>query len=315
MKLALYSVSYSGIWYKGEALSLEEFITKAAEYGFDGIEIDAKRPHGFPPDLDAKRRKEIRKMAENKNLEICAVAGNNNFVSPFDELRENEILMLAEQLRLARDLGSPFLRIFLSWRGINRINGIANYSIPVKYDIDHISPDVTNLQRWKWAKDAIIEGVKIAERYGVTMVLQNHGPLIQNYRDMLSTVKEIGSEHLKCCFDCPCESIQSDDYIKQAVNEVGDLQAYSHYNGEFEKKNGKIVLTYNRGYQTPFDLGAGLTNYPVFIKALKNIGYKGYMSYEFCHSPLDEYKNICGIERIHEQVQYAKEYMVGLINN
>ena len=103
MKVSLYSVSYSGIWYKGNPLSIEELMDKAVELGFDGIEIDGKRPHGFPLDLDDNNRKKIRKMADSRGLEICAVAGNNNFVSPIDEQRENELLMLSEQLRLARE--------------------------------------------------------------------------------------------------------------------------------------------------------------------------------------------------------------------
>lgn len=313
MKLALYSISYAGLWYKGDPLSMEEFINRAAEFGFDGIEIDGKRPHGFPLDLDAERRKEIRKMAETKGLEICAVAGNNNFVSPFQEQRENELLMLAEQIKLASDLGAPFVRVFLAWKGVTIIDGIANYNIPVKYDIDHMSPDATNLQRWRLAKEALREGVRIAEKYGVTMVLQNHGPLLRNYKDMLQTVKEIGSEYLKCCLDCPCEAIQDDDYIRQAVRDVGVLLAYSHYSGEFEKRKGKVEQTLIRGYDE-FGL-IGLINYPVFIKALKEIGYDGYLSYEFCHSPLDENREVAGIERVDEMVQYAKEYMSNLIKN
>ena len=50
-------------------------------------------------------------------------------------------------------------------------------------------------------------------------------------------------------------------------------------------------------------------------QTIKEIGYTGYISYEFCHSPLDENMNITGIERVHEQVQYAREYMLDLIQN
>jgi len=310
MKLAIYTITYAGLWYKGAPLSLEEIINRAVEYGFDGIEIDGKRPHGFPLDLDGEYRKKIRKMAETKGLEICAVAGNNNFVSPFQEQRENELLMLSEQLKLARDLGAPFVRIFLAWRGVTIIDGIANYQVPKKYDIDHISPDASNVQRWKWAKEALVEGIKIAEKYGVTMVLQNHAPLITNYKDMLNTVKEIGSEYLKCCLDCPLLISQDDDYVRQAVLDVGELQAYTHYSGEFEKTNGKIKPIPIKGFD-----GFGMANYPPFVKALKEIGYNGYLSYEFCHSPLDENREVAGIERVHEQVVYAKEYMNNLINN
>lgn len=310
MKLALYTVTYAGLWYRGKPLSMEEFIDRAAKYGFNGIEIDGKRPHGFPLDLDENRRKEIRKMAEAKGLEICAIAGNNNFVSPFQEQRENELLMLSEQIKLAKDLGAPFLRVFLAWRGVTIIDGIANYETPTKYDVDHLSPDAANWQRWKWAKEALQEGVRIAEKNGVTMVLQNHGPLLKNYKEMISTVEEIGSENLKCCLDCMLLKSQDDDYVRQAVLDVGDLQFHSHFPGEFEKKNGKVEQMLMRGYEE-----FGLINYPTFVKALKEIGYKGYMSYEFCHSPLNEKREVAGIERVHEQVQYAREYMSDLIKN
>ena len=43
----LHSVSYSGSW--GQAgLTLEQFLDKAADLGFDGVMLMAKRPHLSP---------------------------------------------------------------------------------------------------------------------------------------------------------------------------------------------------------------------------------------------------------------------------
>ena len=53
MKIGLYSISYLGVWYDGPALSFEEFVKRAKDYGYAGIELDGKRPHGNPMDLDA----------------------------------------------------------------------------------------------------------------------------------------------------------------------------------------------------------------------------------------------------------------------
>ena len=53
MKLGLYSITYLGLWYRGEALPLPEMITRAKKFGYDGIEIDGKRPHGNPLDWPA----------------------------------------------------------------------------------------------------------------------------------------------------------------------------------------------------------------------------------------------------------------------
>ncbi|GAI24617.1 unnamed protein product [marine sediment metagenome] len=52
IKVGLYSITYSGIWYKGGHLTIKDMIRKAKALGYDGIEIDLKRPHGFPLDLD-----------------------------------------------------------------------------------------------------------------------------------------------------------------------------------------------------------------------------------------------------------------------
>src|ERR1700704_6370284 len=46
MKIGLYSITYLGIWYHGPALTIEELIERARTFGYDGIEIDGKRPHG-----------------------------------------------------------------------------------------------------------------------------------------------------------------------------------------------------------------------------------------------------------------------------
>jgi hypothetical protein len=50
MKLGLYSITYLGIWYRGKALTLPELIKKAKRLGYDGVEIDGKRPHDNPLD-------------------------------------------------------------------------------------------------------------------------------------------------------------------------------------------------------------------------------------------------------------------------
>ena len=49
MKIGLYSITYLGMWYRGAALPLEEMIGVAKKFGYDGIEIDGKRPHGTTP--------------------------------------------------------------------------------------------------------------------------------------------------------------------------------------------------------------------------------------------------------------------------
>ncbi len=320
MKVGLYSISYAGLWYKGRALSVEELISRAAEYEFEGIELDGRRPHGFPLDFDEQRRKKIRNLAESKGVEIVGIAGNNNFVRPILEQRENELLMLAEQIKLAHDLGGKIVRTFFAWRGLTIIDGIANYNIPIKYDTDHLHPDTTRLQQWKWAKECLKEAAEIAEKYGITLALQNHAPLVSSYRDILAMIRQVGSEYLKCSLDCPCLISQDDDYVKQAVKETGELEVISHFGTEYKRdKNGRVVQgdviepPPPVGVEGP--MGHPLINYPTFVKALAEIDYKGYINYELCHPVLTEDYEVANVERVNEQVQLALEYMRNLIDN
>ena len=118
MKLGLYSITYLGVWYRGPALTLEELIARAHEYGYAGIEIDGKRPHGNPIDLTTSRCRDIRRRADAAGVEIYAVAANNDFSSPIPEHRESQLAYLRDLLRMTADLGAPALRIFAAWPGV-----------------------------------------------------------------------------------------------------------------------------------------------------------------------------------------------------
>ena len=120
MKLGLYSITYLGLWYRGKELTLPEMIRRARNYGYDGIEIDGKRPHGNPLDWPAARCRELRSIADGEGIDIYAVAANNDFSNPVPEVREAQICFVRELIRMAADLGAPTLRVFLAWWGVTR---------------------------------------------------------------------------------------------------------------------------------------------------------------------------------------------------
>lgn len=69
MKIGLYSVTYPGIWYRGRPLTVVELIEQARRFGYDGIEIDGKRPHGNPMDLPRGPCLELRADARDAGVE------------------------------------------------------------------------------------------------------------------------------------------------------------------------------------------------------------------------------------------------------
>ena len=308
MKVGLYSISYSGTWYRDKpALTVEEVIDRAKLYGYDGVEIDLKRPHGSPIDLDEARCEAIRAYADRQGIEIAAVAANNNFASPIPEHIENELLMVREQIRVAKQLGAPVLRLFAAWRGITFRNGIASYEVARRMDHFYDSLDYEIRLR---IVDCLKECAKWAADAGVMLALQNHEPVIRSYTDMLDFVRWVGSPHLKCCLDAPncglTERTQSDEYIAQAVHDVGDLQLLTHANGELREEDGTVVMFPYEAHNPIYP------NYRAFIRALKKVGYEGYINFEFCHMPFYDGK-VLGFDYIDRQVELAQRYFRKLI--
>jgi len=298
IKVGLYSITFLGIWYRGEAMPLDQMVRKARDWGYKGIEIDGKRPHGNPLDWPTKRCKEFRSMANGEGIEIYGVAANNDFSSPIPEHRECQIAYVKELIRMTSDLGAKTLRMFLAWPGVTKHPQVARYDIARdvwKYTHEKFTPE----EVWSWCRDGMAECVKYAEDAGVILALQNHKPVIDDYPDVLRMVKEINSPYLKVSLDAPIMNEKTEEYIRKAALAVGDLQVLSHFGGEYERgSDGKVI---------------GEEFYRYFVRAMHEIGYKGYMSYELCHPlPVVDGETV-GIEYAEKNAMLAAEFMNGLI--
>ncbi|WP_165073691.1 sugar phosphate isomerase/epimerase family protein [Paludisphaera rhizosphaerae] len=311
MKIGLYSITYLGLWYDGEELTLPQMIDRAAEYGYDGIEVDGKRPHGNPLDWPTNRCRDLRRLAEDKGVPIYAVAANNDFSNPVPEVRETQICYLRELIRMTADMGAPTLRVFLAWWGVTRHPRLASYDIPENYwPIVH--EKFSHEEIWSWCRDALVECAQYAGDAGVTLALQNHKPLIKDHRDVLQMVREVDSPYLKVCLDAPLMPDRSTAGIEAGAREVGDLQVLTHFGGEFERRaDGSI-----RGFERNDGVVGEETEryYRDFVRAMNAIGYEGYIGYELCHQlPVVNGRTV-GIEYAHESARMAAEFMRSLID-
>ncbi|WP_165219851.1 sugar phosphate isomerase/epimerase family protein [Aquisphaera insulae] len=310
MKLGLYSITYLGLWYRGEALPLPAMLSRAKQYGYDGIEIDGKRPHGNPLDWPTPRCRELKSIADGEGIEIFAVAANNDFSYPVPEVREAQIAFVRDLIRMTADLGAPTLRVFLAWWGVTRHPKIASYKIAKQlYPVIH--EQFPEEEVWGWCRDALAECTKYAADAGVTLALQNHKPLIKDHRDVLRMVEEINSPSLKVCLDAPLMPDRSTGAIDEAARAVGKLQVLSHYGGEFERREDGSI----RGFDIFDGINRGDTNayYADFVRAMKQIGYDGYMSYELCHNLPEVDGQTVDISYAHEMAKLAAEFMRDLI--
>ena len=310
MKFGLLSVTYSGLFYSGKSLTIEEQIIKARELGFDGLSIEAKRPIASPLDLNKTDRIRIRKVAEKEDIELIAIESLSNFSSDFMEDRENNLAMMLLQLELAKDLGINLVKIFAAWPGIlNDKEEVALYG-PFERGAHYkrLYPD--GLRKWTRAVEGIREVADRAADLGITIAIQNHAPVITpGYEDVLEMKKEVGRENLKFCLDVPLfYDRQETSYIKEDVNACGKDIVLTHYGAwNFSETAEEKVI------QTPASSFGGLINYEAYISELNKINYQGYLVSEYC---LPVYKNhkIAGIEAIDLGTSRGLKYIKNLVS-
>ena len=266
MKICLHSVSYSGTITPDQAtLSMEEAIEKAAQLGFDGVTVAAKRPHALPLDLHPEDRKRIRNLAIELGLEIVCVAGYNDFCDPLAFNREINLAYVVECIKLAYDLGAPVVRTFAS--------GMGAYH-----------QEATLGQQIQWTIELAREAAQVAEEMNVILVLQNHSPIGNDIQNVLEIIEAVDSPAYKAAIDCPLLTESGVDYA-EALWACKDIVAFTtagdfrYSPGAVEKLAGGQVLTRQ---QTGVPLGKGECDWPLFMRSLKEVGYDFWINYEMC---------------------------------
>jgi len=311
MKFALLTVTYGGLFYKGEALSLEQQVLKARELGFDALAIETKRPVASPLDLSKASRIQIKKIAADQGLTLCAIESLSNFAGRHMEERENNLAMMRLVLELAKDLGVELVKIFAAWPGIiNDEEAIAMYGQFERGNYyKRLFP--AELRRWNHCVEGIREVAGMAADMGLTLALQNHAPVLsKGYEDTLTMMQEIDRKNVKLCIDAPLfYERQSDEYVREAVQKCGTNLVHTHYGAWNFSQSGEGEVV-----QDPSPSSGDLINYQAFIEELNSIGYNGYLTSEYC---LPVYKNhkLAGIEEVDHATRIALRYMKQLVQN
>jgi sugar phosphate isomerase/epimerase len=311
MKLGLYSVTYRGVWYQGEALDVFQLVRLAKEQGWEGLELDTERPHAAPMDMSPDARRRLRGLAQELGLPICAVSPNCDVSSPVASRQEAMICYVRECIKLAQDLGAPLCKVFAAWRGITLHDGIGSYELTYSQD----PYPFWKKDRRPFVVKAFRELAQVADDHGITLAVQNHGPdIVNNYRDTLSLIEEVGSPRLKACMDINIEDEpESAERAREIVRAAGKLQVHSHLNGEFVRdSDGKVSLA-GAGYFDERFWGRKVA-YPAYFEALVAAGYEGFVDWEFCHPAMENGK-VAGIHYVHNQTKMALEYMRTLRTN
>jgi sugar phosphate isomerase/epimerase len=309
MKFALLTVTYSGLFYSGPALSIEQQIRKAKQLGYEGLAIETKRPVGFPLDISKSERSRLKALAVDDGIELCALESMSNFCSRHMEVRENNLAMMRLILDMASDMGIKLVKIFAAWPGI--INDEQPLAMYAPYERgNYFKPlNPPDLIVWNRAIEGIREVAAWADDLGITLALQNHAPVLNpGYEDILAMHQEIDRRNVKICLDVPLfADRQETDYVREAVEKCAEHIVYTHFGAwNFsETPDGEVV-------QEPAPFHGGKINYETFIQTLKKVGYDGYLTAEYC-LPVIRNHQIAGIEVVDKAIDQGTHYFKKLL--
>ena len=267
----LHSISYSGSW--GQVtLPLDRFIDKAADLGYDGVMLMAKRPHLSLLDYGERERARLRDQLERRNLKHVCVAGYNNLTGDWEHAevprREIWVHYLSELARLTRDLGGDLLRIFTAY--------------------EH--PAATFAAQWGDVIGTIKELSRRAAEYGVTIGVQNHHDIGTGWESQYELVQSIGEPNCKALFDAWAPALHGAD-LTLAARTLAPITAHTttaNYRRlpRYRYEHGGVV---NYSAQVPHmqavPIDEGVIDYTAFLGALRDGGFTGGVAYELC-SPL-----------------------------
>jgi sugar phosphate isomerase/epimerase len=225
---------------------LEEKFANARRYGFDAVEVN------IGPEFDlAARLDDVRCASESAGLPVSAICTHSihDPLMPDSALREQRFASLAQLLEMADELGAE---------------GVV--SVPVRVDVEYpgladTGQDLTELavqefRRWSAmlppGRSAVF--LEPLNRYEATLLRR-----VEQAADMAS---RIGSPRVKALADMFHMNIEEAD-MAEPIRAAASQLAYVH--------------TADNNRLQP---GAGCLDFLPTFRALKEIGYDGYISIE-----------------------------------
>jgi L-ribulose-5-phosphate 3-epimerase len=236
-----------------ELRSIETCIDLAADQGFDGVEILHRQMERETNDYLQR----LKRRAFLLGLDLCGFSTHQTFLSPNKETRQKNIDHTIRCIELAYALGIPTMRVNTgTWgtsKNFNELMKNKGIEPPLK---GHKDEDA-----YPWVIDGLGACLKVAERCGVTMGLENHWGLGRTARGVLRIVDAVKSPWLQVTLDTGNFLENIYEQLEALAPRACLVQAKTYYGGGIWYA---LDLDYNR-----------------IVGILRKASYRGYISLEF----------------------------------
>lgn len=244
-----------------EAFPLERQFEVAAELGFDALEIS---PFTLAPragDISPELRAQVRELATASGVAVAGIhwllARTEGFhvTSPVPEVRRRTAEYLRELVRFGVEVGGSIAVV-----GSPQQRGLL--------------PGVSYAQAWEWFGEAIAFAADTEGAEGFTLCLEPLAPKTQNTflftaAEAVRLAEEIGRPNVGVILDC-YSAVEMEIDFPAAIRAVAPVLRHFHLN--------------DRSGRAP---GYGETDFVPIMRALREIGYRGYASVEVFDFSLD----------------------------
>ncbi len=247
-------------------LPIKDAVKKAAEVGAQGIQVYSTRGEMAPENLDAAARAEFKRLVEGNGLVISALCGDlGGGGFSFAERNPEKIEKSKRILDLAKELGTNVVTTHIG-----------------------VVPDDKNHDRYKVMQEACYELSRYADEIGAHFAIETGPETSAVLKDFLDS---LGSTGVGVNLDpANLVMVTGDD----PVGAVYNLQKYIvHTHAKdgvqnfvedpeivygLKKRPVDVIVTGDSFDEVP--LGEGSVPWAGYLKALDDIGYKGFLTIE-----------------------------------
>jgi sugar phosphate isomerase/epimerase len=250
------------------SMRLIEWIDLAASLDIDGLEFYA----GF---LDLRRKADwpqARAHAENAGLEIPMLCCSPDFTHPDPAFRAEEVKKEKGWIEMTAELGGGFCRVLSGQR----------------------RPEVSRQQGIDYAVECIEACLPLAEKLGVTLVIENH------YKDNYWQYPEFGVNY------DPSNTILAGEDPLVLLDRVKDRVVSMHASDRYLAEGTIEDLRREEdsvGYAKRLrhgEIGKGMNDYDKIFGALAGVGFDGWISIE---------DGVDGMEQLRGSVAFLRKKM------
>lgn len=248
--------TYSFWQFRGDRLGIDACLSKAADLGFDGVEI----LHVQMDDESGAAIGRIKRRAHALGLALMGFSTHQGFVSPDEDQRRTHVQKTLYQIELAARLGIPTMRINTGrWGTIKSFDEFMAHK-----GIEPSLEGHTEEEAFGWVIESIEKLLPRAEECGVVLGLENHWGLGRTAAGVLRIVEAIKSPWLQMTLDTgnflerPYEQMEA---MAAGAVPIALVQSKTYFGG-------------GRWYTLDLDYGR-------IAAILRAHGYRGWISLEF----------------------------------